>query len=52
MFTFVATEKKNDICKATYFRSSNKWNATNDILMPEQKLDYLKFSARIKRKYR
>ena len=24
MFAFLAVEKKNDICKATYFKSSNK----------------------------
>ena len=48
MFAFVATEKKNDTCKATYFRSSNKWDATSDILLHEQKLDHLKISTRKK----
>ena len=52
MFAFLAVEKKNGICKATYFKSSNKWNATNDNLIHEQKLDYLKNNARRKRKCR
>ena len=45
-------EKKNDDCKQVFFCSSNKWNATADILLHEEKLDQLTVYQRKKRAYK
>ena len=45
-------EKKNDDCKRVFFRSSNKWNASADILIHEEKVDQLTVYQRKKRAYK
>ncbi|XP_065920007.1 uncharacterized protein [Dysidea avara] len=50
-FSCQAVEKKNDICKSIYFKSSNKWDAPKDIVDHEQRVKKLKAFARRKRGY-
>ena len=44
-------EKNNDVAKGLYFRNSNNWDATTDILANERRLTDLKYCERTKRKY-
>jgi len=48
---FTAVEKKNDVCKSHYFKSSNKKNPTKDIVNHEQRVSNLRCFARRKRTY-
>ena len=45
-------EKKNDDTKRNYFRASNKWNATKDILENDYKLHVLAAKERIQCNYK
>jgi len=51
MFVVKAVEKKNDICKAIYFKASNKLKPSMDIVVTEQRKNNLSPYARRKRSY-
>lgn len=44
-------EKLNDDCRRTHLQKSNKWNACKDVLLAEQRLEYLNDVRRTPRKY-
>ena len=50
--SMLATEKSNDDAKKVYFWHSNKWNATEDILSYQYKLDALQHLSQKRRHYR
>ncbi|XP_065887713.1 uncharacterized protein [Dysidea avara] len=50
-FTCQAIEKKNDVCKSIYFKSSNKLNPTVDIVKHELRIKKVMEYARRKRSY-
>ena len=56
MYTYTylceGVEKNNDDAKKLYFRQSNRWNATQDILEKQYKTDALECHSRKRRSYR
>ena len=48
----IGVEQNNDVAKGLYFRSSNKWDATTDIIANDYRLHDLRGCERTKRKYR
>ena len=48
---FIGIEQNNNVAKGLFFRNSNKWDATTDILANEYRLTELKCYEREKRKY-
>lgn len=48
----LGVEQNNDVAKGIYFRSSNKWDATTDILKNEHRMADLSCREKEKRPYK
>ena len=45
-------EKLNDVCRQIHLQKSNKWDATKDVLMADQRLEALTELQRTPRSYK
>ena len=51
-FNLLGVEQNNDVAKGLFFRNSNKWDATTDILKNEHRMADLSSRVREKRPYK